>query len=119
MRLRNVPGSRETLAASDCCFETPAELKGRWKEEFGNLNPVYIEIGIGKGKFITQLAAAHPQINYIGIEKYSSVLVRALERLEEQPLPNVRLIRMDAENLSDVFAPEEVDVIYQIGRAHV
>ncbi len=112
MRLRNVPGSRETLAASSYCFETPGELKGRWQEEFGNQNPVYIEIGMGKGKFITRLAASHPQINYIGIEKYSSVLVRALEKLEAQPLPNLRLIRMEAENLPDVFAPGEVTGIY-------
>lgn len=112
MRLRNVPGSRETLAKSSYCFETPEELKGRWQEEFGNQNPVYIEIGMGKGKFITRLAADHPEINYIGIEKYSSVLVRALEKLEAQPLPNLRLIRMEAENLPDVFAPGEVTGIY-------
>lgn len=112
MRLRNIPGSRETLAANSCCFETPEELKGCWQEEFGNQNPVYIEIGMGKGKFITRLAAAHPQINYIGIEKYSSVLVRALEKLETQPLPNLRLIRMEAEELLSVFAPEEVSGIY-------
>ena len=112
MRLRNVPGSRETLAASGCCFETPEELKGRWQEEFENQNPVYIEIGMGKGKFITQLAASHPQINYIGIEKYSSVLVRALEKLEAQPLPNLRLIRMEAEDLLNIFAPDEAAGIY-------
>lgn len=112
MRLRNVPGSRETLAKSSYCFETPEELKGRWQEEFGNQNPVYIEIGMGKGKFITRLAADHPEINYIGIEKYSSVLVRALEKLEAQPLPNLRLIRMEAEELPHVFAPEEVSGIY-------
>lgn len=112
MRLRNVPGSRETLAASSYCFETPGELKGRWQEEFGNQNPLFIEIGMGKGKFITQLAASHPQINYIGIEKYSSVLVRALEKLEAQPLPNLRLIRMEAEELLNIFAPGEVSGIY-------
>lgn len=112
MRLRNVPGSRETLAASGCCFETPGELKGRWQEEFENQNPVHIEIGMGKGKFITQLAASHPQINYIGIEKYSSVLVRALEKLEAQPLPNLRLIRMEAEDLLNIFAPDEAAGIY-------
>lgn len=112
MRLRNVPGSRETLAASSYCFETPGELKGRWQDVFGNQNPLFIEIGMGKGKFITQLAAAHPHINYIGIEKYSSVLVRALEKLEAQPLPNLRLIRMEAEELAAVFASDEAAGIY-------
>ncbi len=112
MRLRNVPGSRETLAASDCCYETPAQLKGRWHEVFGNQNPVRIEIGMGKGRFITQLAFQNPDINYIGIEKYSSVLVRALEKLEEEKPANLRLIRMDAEEIEKIFVPGEVERIY-------
>ena len=112
MRLRNVPGSRETLAASDCCYETPAQLKGRWHEVFGNQNPVRIEIGMGKGRFITQLAFQNPDINYIGIEKYSSVLVRALEKLEEEKPANLRLIRMDAEEIDKIFVPGEVERIY-------
>lgn len=112
MRLRNVPGSRETLAASTFCFDTPKTHRGSWRHVFHNENPVLIEIGMGKGQFITQLARSHPQINYIGIEKYSSVLVRALEKIEETEIPNLRLIRMDAEELTDVFAPGEVAGIY-------
>ena len=79
MRLRNVRGSREAIAESEYTISLPAEYKGRWNEFFGNDNPIRIEIGMGKGKFITELAVNHPDINYIGIEKYSSVLIRAVE----------------------------------------
>lgn len=113
MRLRNVKGSRETIAASEFTVNEPAQFKGNWKKEvFGNENPIHIEIGMGKGKFIMELAAMNPDINYIGIEKYSSVLVRAIEKRQEQELSNVIFIRMDAENIEEVFKPQEVDQIY-------
>ena len=111
MRLRNVPGSREAIADNDMAINEPTELKGKWKEEFGNDNPIRIEIGMGKGKFITTLAMENPDINYIGIEKYSSVL-RAIERCEEIEVPNLRFIRMEAEYICDVFEKGEVDRIY-------
>ncbi|MFR2367606.1 MAG: tRNA (guanosine(46)-N7)-methyltransferase TrmB [Anaerobutyricum sp.] len=112
MRLRNVPGSREAIADKDMAINEPTELKGKWKEEFGNDNPIRIEIGMGKGKFITTLAMENPDINYIGIEKYSSVLIRAIERCEEIEVPNLRFIRMEAEYICDVFEKGEVDRIY-------
>ena len=112
MRLRNVPGSREAIADNDMAINEPTELKGKWKEEFGNDNPIRIEIGRGKGKFITTLAMENPDINYIGIEKYSSVLIRAIERCEEIEVPNLRFIRMEAEYICDVFEKGEVDRIY-------
>lgn len=113
MRLKNVPGSREAVAKSEHCITDPAEYKGRWaKEVFENSNPIHIEIGMGKGKFITGLAALHPDINYVGIEKYSSVLIRALEKVEEEPLPNLKFIRMDAEDIESVFCGNEIDRIY-------
>ena len=114
MRLRNIPGSRETIAASEYVVheDVMKEKRGKWNTVFGNDHPVYLEVGMGKGRFITELAALYPERNYIGIEKYSSVLVRALEKLEAQPLPNLRLIRMEAENLPDIFAPGEVTGIY-------
>ena len=112
MRLRNVPGSREAIADNDMAINEPTELKGKWKEEFGNGNPIRIEIGMGKGKFITTLAMENPDINYIGIEKYSSVLIRAIERCEEIEVPNLRFIRMEAEYICDVFEKGEVDRIY-------
>lgn len=113
MRLRNVKGSRETIAASEFTINEPNQFKGNWKKEvFGNENPIHIEIGMGKGKFIMELAAMNPDINYIGIEKYSSVLVRAIEKRKEQELSNVIFIRMDAENIEEVFEEGEVDQIY-------
>lgn len=112
MRLRNVKGSRETIAANEYTFETPIENKGKWHEIFGNNNPIHIEVGMGKGRFITDLAVANPDINYIGIEKYSSVLVRAIEKRNELEINNLFFIRMDAEELEDVFGTHEISKIY-------
>lgn len=113
MRLRNVPGSRDTIAESPFTIKEETSKKGLWnKEIFGNENPIHIEIGMGKGQFIITLAEQNPDINYVGIEKYSSVLVRAIEKQEEKNLPNLFFIRMEAENIADVFAPDEVDRIY-------
>ena len=82
MRLRNVKGSRETIAASQWTVQNPSEHYGLWASEiFHNTNPIHIEIGMGKGQFLMTLAEQNPDINYIGIEKYSSVLVRALEKM--------------------------------------
>ena len=112
MRLRNVKGSRETIAANEYVVHTPEEYKGKWHEFFGNENPIHIEVGMGKGKFIMELAKQNPDINYIGIEKYSSVLVRALEKRPELETGNLVFIRMDAENIVDVFEKDEVAQIY-------
>ncbi len=112
MRLRNISGSRETVAANDYVVHEPERMKGKWNTLFGNDHPLHVEIGMGKGQFVMQLAAANPQINYIGIEKYSSVLLRALEKREKTELANLYFIRFDAEYLNDIFAPEEIDRIY-------
>ncbi len=112
MRLKNVPGSREAIAESEFVVHEPEKIKGSWKALFENENPLHIEIGMGKGKFIYEMARRNPQINYIGIEKYSSVLLRAIQKMEAEPLPNLKFIRMDAEEITDVFAEEEVDKIY-------
>lgn len=112
MRLRNIRGSKETIAASKYVIQRPAELKGRWYQLFGNENPIHIEIGMGKGKFLLQLASDNPNINYIGIEKYSSVLFRAIEKREQVELNNLYFLRFDAEDLKDVFEKNEVGRIY-------
>ena len=104
MRLKNVPGSREAVANSDLAITDPSIYKGKWSASvFDNTACIRIEVGMGKGKFITTLAAENPGINYIGIEKYSSVLIRALEKVSDDPLPNLRFIRMDAEEIETVF----------------
>lgn len=112
MRLRNVPGSREAIAESRFSVNHPEEYKGKWSELFGNKNPIRIEIGMGKGKFITQLARQNPNINYIGIEKFSSVLIRAIEKVEDSEINNLVFIRMDAEKIEEIFEQEEIDRIY-------
>lgn len=112
MRLRNIKGSREMVAANDYVVQEPEKQKGQWKSLFGNDNPLHIEIGMGKGKFIMEMAANNPQINYIGIEKYSSVLLRALEKSKDIKLTNIYFIRYDAEYLNEIFDENEVDRIY-------
>ena len=112
MRLKNVPGSREAIAQSRFVIHDPQEQKGKWAEAFGRKAPLHIESGTGKGRFLMELAALHPEIDYIGIEKYSSVLLRAIQKMEERELPNVRFIRMDAEEITEVFGPSEADRIY-------
>lgn len=112
MRLRNVPGSREDIANSEFVIQNPEKHRGEIISLFPSKQPLFIEIGMGKGQFITILAKNNPDINYIGIEKYSSVLVRAIEKQTELELPNLKFIRMDAENINDVFAENEVDGIY-------
>ena len=112
MRLRNVPGSRETIAENEYCIPEEDPQAGNWSRIFGNENPIHVEIGMGKGQFLAALAAQNPQINYIGIEKYSSVLIRAVEKQEQNPLPNIRFVRMDAEKINEMFGVNEVSRIY-------
>ena len=112
MRLRNVPGSREVIAAHPLCILEENPQAGNWAGIFGSDRPIHIEVGMGKGQFITTLAIQNPEINYIGIEKYSSVLLRAIQKMEEDELPNLKFIRMDAEDIDKVFGKGEVDRIY-------
>ena len=117
MRLRNIKGAQERILEDKYTIQTDrtngSDYRGLWnKEIFHNDKPVHIEIGMGKGKFIMELASQNPDINYIGIEKYSSVLIRALEKREALESDNLMFLRMDAENIEDYFAPEEVARIY-------
>ena len=118
MRLRNIPGADEVIRNCDWVIKEPADKKRKWNTVFGNENPIHIEVGMGKGQFITEMAKRNPQINYIGIERYTSVLLRAVEKLNiyieenESTLPNIRFICMDAQDIANVFAENEVDRIY-------
>lgn len=112
MRLKNVKGAREAVAASEFVIHDPENHKGKWHEVFRNNKPIHIEIGMGKGKFITQLAMQNPDINYIGIEKYSSVLIRAIEKRREVERTNLYFILFDADNINEIFAENEVSQIY-------
>ena len=119
MRLRNIPRAEGVLKECSQVIETPEEFRDHWASDvFQNDYPVHIEIGMGKGRFLMALAQKNPQINYIGIERYTSVLLRAVEKLNiyieenESTLPNIRFICMDAQDIANVFAENEVDRIY-------
>ena len=111
MRLKHVKGAEDIVENSSYVIKNPENNKGNFNKLFGNNNPIHIEIGMGKGNFIINNAIKYPNINFIGIEKYDSVMVKAIRRLEELDLPNLRLIRMDANNIEEVF-DKEIDQIY-------
>ena len=110
MRLRNIRGASDVIEGCPYVIKNIEEFKGKYKSIFCNDNPIHIEIGMGKGNFIIGMAKKYPDINFIGIEKFDSVLVRAIEKLEED-IPNLRFIRMDATDIENVFY-KEVDTIY-------
>lgn len=113
MRLRNIPGADEAVGNSRWVIQEPEARKGRWREIFGNDNPVHIEVGMGKGQFVTEMAMRHPDINYVGIERYTSVLLRALQKREKmEEIPNLYYLCIDARNLPDIFGVDEVEKIY-------
>lgn len=110
MRLRNVKGAAEIINASPYIIKNPEKYKGKYKEIFGNDNPIYLEIGIGKGKFIIENAKKYPNINFIGIEMFDSVMVRVVEKLKEE-IPNLKLIKIDATNIEEIF-DKDIDLLY-------
>jgi len=117
LRLKNIPGAKEAVQKSEYVVQEPQALKGRWREAFGADAPLYIEVGMGKGRFIMEMARKHPDICFVGIEMYDSVLLRALQKkqeLEEEgiPLPNLKYIRVDARLLPEIFGKNEIDRIY-------
>ncbi len=117
MRLRNIPRADEYIADHSKAIDEAVlkSNKGKWSRVFANENPIYIEIGMGKGQFILTLAKQNPHINYVGIERYSSVLLRALEKYDTEEfegVDNIRFICMDAREIEDVFGEAEVAKIY-------
>ncbi|MCR4748529.1 MAG: tRNA (guanosine(46)-N7)-methyltransferase TrmB [Lachnospiraceae bacterium] len=112
MRLKHVKGAEEYIASSNHVVQDYKEHKGNWNRFFANDNPVHIEIGMGKGQFLMEMASLNPDINYIGIERYSSVLIRAVQKKEELDLPNLTFILMDATEICEVFAKQEIERIY-------
>lgn len=111
MRLKNIKGASEKILKGKYFINNPSEYKGKWNKLFNNSNPIYIEIGMGKGKFIIKNAIENPNINYIGIEMYDSVILRAVEKTNDLELNNLYLIRMDARLINDIFN-KEIDLIY-------
>lgn len=112
MRLRKIKGADEAVAASPYVIQHSEQAPLPWKSLFKNEHPLHIEIGMGKGRFLMELAKANPQINYIGIERYTSVLIKAIHKMEADPLPNLYFLCMDAAGLEQYFAPGDVERIY-------
>lgn len=113
MRLRNKPGAKDQIAKyPQYIIPNPEQYKGNWETIFGNNNPIHIEVGTGKGQFVTEMAKANPNINYIGIELFDSVIVCALDKVIDANLPNVKLLNVDAKNLTEYFAKGDVGRVY-------
>ncbi|GAA0374269.1 tRNA (guanosine(46)-N7)-methyltransferase TrmB [Bacillus horti] len=113
MRLRKKPWADAEIEASPhIVVPNPTELKGKWHQFFKNNNPIHIELGTGKGQFITGMAQAHPHINYIGMELQTSVIAMALKKAKEVKAPNLCLLNQNALQLPDFFEPEELERIY-------
>lgn len=112
MRLKKIKNAKEDVMMSTYYVASPGNYKGNWKNLFDKKNPIHVEIGMGKGKFIIGMAKTYPNINFIGIEKYDSVLVRAVETLNQmEELPNLKLLLFDAENIEEIF-DKEVERVY-------
>ena len=110
MRTRYNPKANDIVDKFDRYIDTKQQLQSIISKEKNK--KVYIEVGMGKGRFLHEMAVLHPEINYVGIEKYSSVLLRAVQKMEEEELPNLKFLRMDAEDITKVFGEGEVDKIY-------
>lgn len=111
MRLRNDKNAKQIIENSKYIIKNPEEFKGKWKDVFNNDNPIYIEIGMGKGDFIIENAIKNKNINYIGIEMYDTVISKALKKADDLEIGNLRFIRMDARLIEDVFF-HEIDLIF-------
>ncbi|HNZ50301.1 MAG TPA: tRNA (guanosine(46)-N7)-methyltransferase TrmB [Bacilli bacterium] len=113
MRLRKIKQADVKLTAFfDIVILGGEQNRGHWQDVFANNHPIYLEIGMGKGQFISEHARRHPDINYIGLEKYDSIVLKAAQRLEKEFLPNLRLLRADAKNLELIFQPGEITTIF-------
>ena len=111
MRLKKVKGANEIIEKGVYYVENPYQYKGSWNKCFGNNNPIYVEIGMGKGDFIIENAKRYKNINFIGIEKFDSVIVRAIQKSNELELDNLKIVRIDANKLNEIF-DKEIDTIY-------
>lgn len=106
MRLKHIKGSEEKVSLSKVVIKNPEQYKGKWKSVFNNKNKIYLEIGMGKGSFLIEHARRNKNVNYIGFEKYPSVLLNALETIENENLTNIKIICADAYKVDEIFYKE-------------
>ncbi len=113
MRLRNKPWAEDFIKKNPHIVEkSPVKWRGRWQDKFNENLPLHVEVGTGKGRFITEMAQSHPDINFIGVEKYESVIVTGVERVIDNPLANIQFLQEDVKDITDFFAEGEVDLLY-------
>jgi len=112
MRVRYNKNAEKILNENNTCVNNAVDLKGKWKKEFANDNPIYLEIGMGKGNFIINMAKAFPNVNFIGLERNRTILVKALKKIQEENIANIRIISNDAQKLLDIFKKSELDKIF-------
>ncbi len=111
MRLRNIKNKNELIENCEYLITKPEDLKNNWHKEFGNSNPIHLEIGMGKGAFLLGMAKKYPDINFVGVERYTGVLARAINKINQEKIKNIRVINIDAKNLNEVF-DQEIETIY-------
>lgn len=111
VRLKNIKGAKDKINKSPYIVQNPEDYKGKYQTLFKNNNKIHLEIGMGKGDFIINMAKKYPNINFIGIEKFDSVILRATQKLENENLQNLKLIRFDAVEIENIF-DREIDTIY-------
>jgi tRNA (guanine-N7-)-methyltransferase len=113
VRLRHKPWAKEEMEKyPSIVIQNPQEHKNKWNNIFSNDQPLFVEVGTGKGQFLTGMGQQHPNINFIGIEKYDSVLISAMERVRDTEQPNVKFLNEDVENLLDFFEEGEIDRLF-------
>ncbi|MDF2682726.1 MAG: tRNA ((46)-N7)-methyltransferase TrmB [Brevibacillus sp.] len=112
MRLRNIPGAESALREYPTFVDNPLSFKGKWRERFGNDNPIHVEIGCGKGRFINTLAERHPDVNFIAVELKAEVVLRAVQRTEYREIPNLAFVQFNAAVLTDLFADHEISRLF-------
>ena len=111
MRIRNIKNAKDIVNNSDIVIKNPKDYKNKYNKLFNNNNPINLEIGMGKGDFIIDMALKNPDINFIGSEKYESIIIRAIKKIAELEIPNLRIICSDAKELDEIFG-QEIDTIY-------
>jgi len=111
MRLRNIKGALEYVLASPYVIKDFEQCKGKFINVFENNNPIHLEIGTGKGDFIIGMALMYPNINFIGVEKYASVLFKLIKKIEDKEIKNLKIIMMDATTVDNIFK-NEIDILY-------
>lgn len=111
LRIRNIKNAKEIVKNSEYVILNPENYKNNFNSLFRNNNPIHLEIGMGKGNFLIGMAKKYPNINFIGVERYESILVRAIGKLADEKLDNLKIICVDALNLGDIFG-KEIDAIY-------